>query len=70
MTKQADFKQRVRARMAKTGESYSTARRHLLAERPDAATAGPAGEDRKMAATGSGDSTDLHRTELGRVSKA
>ena len=26
MTKQADFKRRVRARMAKTGESYATAR--------------------------------------------
>jgi hypothetical protein len=26
MTKKADFKQRVRARMAKTGESYASAR--------------------------------------------
>ena len=26
MTKQADFKARVRARMARTGESYATAR--------------------------------------------
>lgn len=34
MTKQADFKARVRARMAKTGESYATARAHLLAARP------------------------------------
>src|SRR3954451_17516036 len=34
MTKQADFKRRVRARMAKTGESYATARRRLLAEHP------------------------------------
>jgi Domain of unknown function (DUF1835) len=31
MTKQADFKRRVRARMAKTGESYATARAQLLA---------------------------------------
>jgi hypothetical protein len=30
MTKQADFKRRVRARMAKTGESYTTARAQLL----------------------------------------
>jgi uncharacterized protein DUF1835 len=30
MTKQADFKRRVRARMAKTGESYSTARGRIL----------------------------------------
>ena len=32
MTKQADFKRRVRARMAKTGEPYATARAHLLAD--------------------------------------
>jgi hypothetical protein len=31
MTKQAGFKRRVRARMAKTGEPYATARRSLLA---------------------------------------
>ncbi|MER7459239.1 hypothetical protein [Micromonospora sp. NPDC126480] len=31
MTNQRAFKSRVRARMAKTGESYTTARRHLLA---------------------------------------
>lgn len=31
MTKQADFKRRVRARMAKTGESYAAARATLLA---------------------------------------
>jgi hypothetical protein len=34
MTKQADFEARVRARMARTGESYATARAHLLASRP------------------------------------
>ena len=34
MTRQADFKRRVRARMAKTGESYATARSRLLAEHP------------------------------------
>ena len=32
MTKQADFKRRVRARMAKTGESYAAARAQLVAE--------------------------------------
>jgi hypothetical protein len=37
MTKQADFKRRVRARMAKTGESYTTARSRLLAEQPGVA---------------------------------
>ena len=31
MTKQKHFKQLVRSRMAKTGESYTTARRHVLA---------------------------------------
>ncbi len=34
MTKQAGFKRRVRARMAKTGESYATARSRLLSEHP------------------------------------
>ncbi len=34
MTKQAGFKRRVRARMAKTDESYATARSRLLAEHP------------------------------------
>ena len=34
MTKQAGFKRRVRARMAKTGESYATARSRLLARHP------------------------------------
>jgi hypothetical protein len=34
MTKQADLKRRVRARMAKTGESYAAARVHVLASRP------------------------------------
>jgi hypothetical protein len=38
MTKQASFKRRVRARMAKTGESYATARRALLAGRPGTRT--------------------------------
>jgi hypothetical protein len=32
MTRQADFKRRVRARMARTGESYAAARGHLLAD--------------------------------------
>jgi hypothetical protein len=36
MTKQAGFKRRVRARMAKTGESYATARSRLLAGHPGA----------------------------------
>jgi hypothetical protein len=36
MTKQAGFKRRVRARMAKTGESYAAARGRLLTEHPGA----------------------------------
>jgi hypothetical protein len=44
MTKQADFKRRVRDRMAKTGESYATARAQLVA------TKGPADRDRVAAA--------------------
>jgi hypothetical protein len=65
MTKQADFKRRVRARMAKTGESYAAARQHLLAEQP-----GPEGGDRAddwMPAAlhvSNGDCTDLPGTGI------
>src|SRR5690606_25181550 len=38
MTAQKSFKRLVRARMAKTGESYTTARSHLLAGPPDQPT--------------------------------
>jgi hypothetical protein len=66
MTKQADFKRRVRARMAKTGESYATARSHLLSEQPRAAgTAGRPGD--WMAAAlhvSNGDATDLPGTGI------
>jgi Domain of unknown function (DUF1835) len=34
MTKQADLKRRIRARMAKTGESYTAARAQVLAAKP------------------------------------
>ncbi|MEV0381467.1 hypothetical protein [Nonomuraea sp. NPDC050643] len=77
MTKKADFKRRVRARMAKTGESYATARSHLLAERPDptdvTGTTGTTGttaaglDDEAMAAAlhvSNGDATDLPGTGL------
>ena len=37
MTKQADFKRRVRERMARTGESYTAAREQLLARPPSEA---------------------------------
>ena len=65
MTKQADLKRRVRARMAKTGESYAAARTHLLG--------GPHGDrapaDDWMAAAlhvSNGDATDLPGTGLAR----
>jgi hypothetical protein len=67
MTKQADFKRRVRARMAKTGESYVTARSRLLSERPATPAAGPV-EDWMTAAlhVSNGDATDLPGTGLAR----
>jgi hypothetical protein len=34
MTQQKDLKRRIRERMDKTGESYTTARAHVLADRP------------------------------------
>jgi hypothetical protein len=65
MTKQAGFKRRVRARMAKTGESYASARRHLLAERPG--TSGDAGDWMADALhVSNGDCTDLPGTGLAR----
>lgn len=44
MTKNRDFKQLVRARMAKTGERYSTARAHVLAAAVTGATAAENGD--------------------------
>ena len=38
MTKQKHLKERVRARMLKTGESYTAARRRIVAGRPEAET--------------------------------
>jgi hypothetical protein len=57
MTRQKTFKRRVRERMAKTGESYTAARRMLIADgdRPDAAVAEfepPVAEERLVEATG------------------
>jgi hypothetical protein len=60
MTRQADLKRRVRDRMAKTGESYSAARRQLLAGAPGTT-------DERMAAAlhvSNGDATDLPGTGL------
>jgi hypothetical protein len=63
MTKKADFKQRVHARMAETGESYTTARTHVLAEQPGP----PVPADRAMLSAlhvSNGDSTDVRGTGL------
>ncbi|MFD6948564.1 hypothetical protein A6A08_18405 [Nocardiopsis sp. TSRI0078] len=61
MTRNKSFKQRVRARMGRTGESYSAARRHLLVRAdsaPDPAGAAPvsttAGAASADARTGAG----------------
>jgi hypothetical protein len=59
MTKQRTFKRRVRERMAKTGESYTAARRVLIArgERPDGGAVPfepPVADERVLEATGRG----------------
>src|SRR6185436_10421285 len=59
MTRQKTFKRRVRERMAKTGESYTAARRILIAngDRPETAAADfkpPVAEERMVEATGRG----------------
>ncbi|SDH13311.1 hypothetical protein [Nonomuraea jiangxiensis] len=65
MTKRADFKRRVRARMAKTGESYATARSRLLADEPGTAAATPAAAEMAAALhVSNGDATDLAGTGL------
>jgi hypothetical protein len=59
MTRQKTFKRRVRERMTKTGESYTAARRMLIAkgDRPDMTVAPfdpPVAEERVVEATGRG----------------
>ena len=59
MTRQRTFKRRVRERMTKTGESYTAARRMLIAkgDRPDTTIAEfepPVAEERVIEATGRG----------------
>ena len=65
MTRQADFKRRVRSRMEKTGETYATARVQLLATHPDTGASGRT-NDRMTAAlhVSNGDATDLPGTGL------
>jgi len=72
MTRQADFKRRVRARMAKTGESYATARSRLLTEHPDTTpdteypTTGPLDWMPEALHISNGDATDVPGTGLAR----
>jgi hypothetical protein len=72
MTRQADFKRRVRARMAKTGESYATARSRLLAEHPDTTpdtghlSTGPLDWMPEALHISNGDATDVPGTGLAR----
>jgi hypothetical protein len=67
MTRQADFKRRVRTRMAKTGESYAAARARLLTEHPDM-TPDDSPLDWMPAALhiSNGDATDVPGTGLAR----
>lgn len=44
MTQQKDLKRRIRERMEKTGESYTAARTHVLAQRPDVPPPAPDAE--------------------------
>jgi hypothetical protein len=72
MTRQADFKRRVRARMAKTGESYATARSRLLAQHPSAEHPHTGPEDLPLGwmpgalHVSNGDATDVPGTGLAR----
>ncbi|MDR2985750.1 MAG: DUF1835 domain-containing protein [Nocardiopsaceae bacterium] len=65
MTKQAGFKRRVRARMAKTGESYATARAMLLADHPGiTADDSPLDWMPEALHVSNGDATDIPGTAL------
>ena len=67
MTRQADFKRRVRARMSKTGESYATARSSLLAGHPGTVPDGsPLGWMAEALHISNGDATDVPGTGLAR----
>ena len=67
MTRQADLKRLVRARMAKTGESYATARGRLLAVTPDTAPDdSPLGWMPEALHISNGDATDVPGTGLAR----
>ncbi|RAO55189.1 hypothetical protein LUPAC06_04491 [Micromonospora saelicesensis] len=72
MTTQRSFKARVRARMEKTGESYTTARRHLInrAAEPASAAASPPAPTEPTATAAAAQTEriadDLIRARIGR----
>jgi hypothetical protein len=67
MTKQVDFKRHVRARMAKTGESYATARSRLLAGHPSTTPdSSPLDWMHEALHISNGDATDVLGTGLAR----
>ena len=66
MTKQADVKRRIRDRMARTGESYVTARRHILNRALDLAAGGDPVDLGSALHVTNGDATDLAGTGLTR----
>ena len=67
MTRQADFKRRVRARMTKTGESYATARSRLLAGHPGTVPEGsPLDWMPEALHISNGEATDVPGTGLAR----
>jgi hypothetical protein len=67
MTKHAGFKRRVRARMAETGESYTTARSRLLAAHPGTTPDdSPLDWMREALHVSNGDATDVPGTGLAR----
>jgi hypothetical protein len=68
MTKQAGFKRQVRARMAKTGESYATARSKLMAGQQPGTTPDDSPLDWMPEALhiSNGDATDVRGTGLAR----
>jgi hypothetical protein len=66
MTRQADFKRRVRARMAKTGESYATARARLRAEHQETRDDAPLDWMPGALHISNGDATDVPGTGLAR----
>jgi hypothetical protein len=67
MTRQADFRRRVRARLAKTGESYATARSRLLGGHPGTVLDdSPSDWMPEALLISNGDATDVPGTGLAR----